>query len=72
MVGFVQQGGLLITRYGNGKIDMIKLNPGDTEYFENIGKNYVNDLENIGEDLVVINILEYKQTKKENTLSFSN
>lgn len=65
-------GGLLITRYGNGKIDMIKLNPGDTEYFENIGKNYVNDLENIGEDLVVINILEYKQTKKENTLSFSN
>lgn len=65
-------GGLLITRYGNGKIDMIKLNPGDTEYFENRGKNYVNDLENIGEELVVINILEYKQTKKENTLSFSN
>lgn len=65
-------GGLLITRYGNGKIDMIKLNPGDTEYFENRGKNYVNDLENIGEELVVINILEYKQTKKESTLSFSN
>jgi hypothetical protein len=51
---------------------MIKLNPGDTEYFENRGKNYVNDLENIGEATVVINILEYKETKKENRFQFSN
>ena len=65
-------GGLLITRYGNGKIDMVKLNQGDTEYFENRGKDYINDLENIGEDMVVINILEYKHTKKENSLSFCN
>ncbi len=65
-------GGLVITRYGNGKIDMVKLNQGDTEYFENRGKNYINDLENIGEDIVVINILEYKQTKKENTAQFWN
>ena len=65
-------GGLLITRYGNGKIDMVKLNQGDTEYFENRGKDYINDLENIGEDMVVINILEYKQTKKENSLLFCN
>ncbi|WP_108246990.1 hypothetical protein [Muricauda brasiliensis] len=65
-------GGLLITRYGNGKIDMVKLNQGDTEYFENRGKNYINDLENIGEDMVVINILEYKQTKKQNSLLFCN
>ena len=65
-------GGLVITRYGNGKIDMIKLNPGDTEYFENRGKNYVNDLENIGEDTLVINILEYKESKKENRYQFSD
>ncbi|MDF0705848.1 hypothetical protein [Flagellimonas okinawensis] len=63
-------GGLLITRYGNGKIDMIKLNQGDTEYFENKGKNYVNDLENIGEDTVVINILEYKHTKKASSVQY--
>ncbi|WP_437395310.1 hypothetical protein [Flagellimonas lutimaris] len=65
-------GGLVITRYGNGKIDMVKLNPGDTEYFENRGKNYVNDLENIGEDTLVINILEYKESKKENRYQFSD
>lgn len=65
-------GGLVITRYGNGKIDMIKLNPGDTEYFENRGKNYVNDLENIGEDTLVINILEYKESKKEKRYQFSD
>ena len=64
-------GGLVITRYGNGKIDMVKLNPGDTEYFENRGKNYVNDLENIGEDTLVINILEYKESKTENRYQFS-
>lgn len=56
-------GGLVITRYGNGKIDMIKLNSGDTDFFENRGKDYINDLENIGEHTIVINILEYKQTK---------
>jgi len=65
-------GGLLITRYGNGKIDMVKLNQGDTEYFENRGKSYVNDLENIGEDTVVINILEYKKTKKKSDYQFCN
>jgi len=65
-------GGLVITRYGNGKIDMVKLNPGDTEYFENREKNYVNDLENIGEDTLVINILEYKESKKENRYQFSD
>ncbi len=65
-------GGLVITRYGNGKIGMIKLNPGDAEYFENRRKNYVNDLENIGEETIVINILEYKETRKENSFSFCN
>ena len=65
-------GGLLLTRYGNGKIDMIKLDSGDTEYFENRGKNYINDLENIGEDAVIINILEYKETKLDKRVLFCN
>ena len=65
-------GGLVITRYGNGKIDMFKIDPGDTEYFENRGKNYINDLENIGEHSVYINILEYKETKKDGKVEFCN
>ncbi|MCB0371921.1 MAG: hypothetical protein KDD31_02805 [Muricauda sp.] len=65
-------GGLALTRYGNGKIDMVKLNPGDSEYFENRGKDYVNDLENIGEHPIIINILEYKEVKKDNRAAFYN
>ena len=65
-------GGLVITRYGNGKIDMIKLNQGDADYFENRGKNYINDLENIGEYAIVINILEYKTVEKKSNMHFSN
>jgi hypothetical protein len=65
-------GGLVITRYGNGKIDMFKIDPGDTEYFENRGKDYVNDLENIGEHSVCISILEYKETKKSNKPQLCN
>ena len=51
---------------------MLKINPGDTEYFENRGKNYINDLENIGEHPVYINILEYKETKKDGKVEFCN
>ena len=65
-------GGLALTRYGNGKIDMVKLNPGDSEYFENRGKNYVNDFENIGEHPIIINILEYKEVEKGNRAAFYN
>ena len=56
-------GGLALSRYGHGKIDMIKLEPGDTEFFQYRGKRYVNDLENIGEHPIRINILEYKRTQ---------
>lgn|SRR5690606_11632455 len=58
-------GGLAISRYGNGKIDMIKFKAGDTEFFQYRGKNYVNDLENIGEHPIYINILEYKQPQED-------
>jgi hypothetical protein len=51
---------------------MVKLNPGDSEYFENRGKDYVNDLENIGEHPIIINILEYKEVKKDNRAAFYN
>ncbi|WP_136465702.1 hypothetical protein [Flagellimonas onchidii] len=65
-------GGLALTRYGNGKISMIKLEPGDTEYCEFKGKNYVNDLENIGERTIAIHILEYKESNLNKKLLYSD
>ncbi|PWL38757.1 hypothetical protein DKG77_10955 [Flagellimonas aquimarina] len=65
-------GGLALTRHGNGKINMVKLDQGDTEYWEFKGKNYINDLENIGEDRIVINILEYKENNVGKQLLFSD
>ena len=51
---------LLISRFGNGRISLIKIKEGDTQYCENSSKNYINDLENLGEEPVVFKILEYK------------
>lgn len=65
-------GGLALTRHGNGKINMVKLDPGDTEYWEFKGKNYTNDLENIGEQPIVINILEYKENNVGKQVLFSD
>ncbi len=53
---------LLKSRFGNGKITLIRVNQGDTEYFENLEKQYINDLENIGETPAVFKVLEYKQS----------
>nr|WP_299068501.1 hypothetical protein [uncultured Allomuricauda sp.] len=65
-------GGLTLTRSGNGKISMVKINPGDTEYFEFEGKNHIYDLENIGEESILINILEYKKNSIGKQLLFSD
>lgn len=53
---------LLKSRFGNGKISLIRINQGDTEYFENLKKEYINDLENIGETTAVFKVLEYKKS----------
>ena len=52
---------LLKSRFGNGKISLIRVNKGDTQYFEHSGKNYINDLENLGETQAIFKVLEYKQ-----------
>ncbi len=52
----------LKSRFGNGKITLIKVEQGDTEYFDNQNKNLINDLENIGETPAVFKVLEYKQS----------
>ncbi|MEM9649665.1 MAG: hypothetical protein AAF969_14405 [Bacteroidota bacterium] len=65
-------GGLALTRHGSGKIDMLKLDPGDTEYCEHKGRDCTNDLENIGEHPIVINILEYKESPIDHQVLFPN
>jgi len=52
---------VLKSRFGNGRISLIRINEGDTEYFENSGKNFINDLENLGDTPVIFKVLEYKQ-----------
>ena len=65
-------GGLALTRHGNGKISMIKLEPGDTEYCEFKGKDYTNDLENIGDRTLAINVLEYKEVSSSLKFSYTD
>ena len=52
---------VLKSRFGNGRISLILINKGETKYFENSDKNYVNDLENLGETPAIFKVLEYKQ-----------
>lgn|GEM_PF-2013179 len=51
---------VLKSRFGNGRIAMIKINKGDTAYCEHSNKNYINDLENLSKIPIVFKILEYK------------
>lgn len=51
---------LLKSRFGNGKIALVRIAKGETKYQENSGKNYINDLENIGETTAIFKVLEYK------------
>lgn len=51
---------LLKSRFGNGKIALVRIAKGETKYQENSGKDYINDLENIGETTAIFKILEYK------------
>lgn len=56
---------ILKSRSGNGRISLIRIEKGDTEYFEHSKKNYINDLENLGKNPAVFKILEYKREFKD-------
>lgn len=53
-------GGLAISRFASGKISLVKFEKEDIGYWEFIENELVCDLENIGEDVLNINIIEYK------------
>ena len=52
--------GLAISRYGNGKIDLVQFEKGDTKYVEHCEDNCIHDLENIGEHILHLYILEFR------------
>ncbi|MEM9001732.1 MAG: hypothetical protein AAGB24_15840 [Bacteroidota bacterium] len=56
-----EKGGLAITRYANAKIDLLYYEEGDTAYLEPKKNQRIYDLENIGEDVLQLVILEFKQ-----------
>ena len=54
------QGGLVLTRNANGKIELIRLKEWDSAIFHFDQDGNIFDLENIGEEALQINIMEYK------------
>ncbi len=53
---------ILKSRFGNGRISLIRIKKGETEYFKHQGKNLINDLENLGDAPAIFKVLEYKHT----------
>ena len=51
---------VLKSRFGNGRISLIRINKGETKYHQNAEKNYINDLENLTDTPALFKILEYK------------
>tara|TARA_R110002167_G_scaffold76032_4_gene211953 strand:+ start:781 stop:1200 length:420 start_codon:yes stop_codon:yes gene_type:complete len=52
--------GLVIRRFGDGKINLVRLQKGDSAFYEFDGEETVYDLENIGEQPILLNIVEFK------------
>lgn len=52
--------GLAITRNANGKISLLRLKKGVSEFMPMEGAQAVYDLENIGENLLFIHLMEFK------------
>ncbi|QLG44209.1 hypothetical protein [Costertonia aggregata] len=53
-------GGLAISRYSDGKICLLRFEKGDVAYWNLENDELISDLENIGEDVLRITILEHK------------
>ncbi len=56
---------ILKSRFGNGRISLIRVKKGDTMYLENSSKDYINDLENLGEEPAIFKVLEYKKKSRD-------
>ncbi|MBT8296751.1 MAG: hypothetical protein KJO52_00325 [Maribacter sp.] len=52
--------GMVISRFSNGKIVLMHLEKGDSEFLEHDTKQAIYDLENIGEDILFFQMTEFK------------
>ncbi len=52
--------GMVISRFSDGKIILMHLEKGDSEFLEHEDKHAIYDLENIGQDILFFQMTEYK------------
>ncbi len=52
--------GMVISRFSDGKIILMHLEKGDSEFLEHENKHAIYDLENIGEEILFFQMTEYK------------
>jgi len=66
--------GLVISRYKNGQVNMLRFNKDETKYWDLGEPGTVADLENIGEATFVLHMIEYiaEETKAPDTISVLN
>lgn len=53
--------GMVISRFADGKIILMHLEKGDCEFMEHAGKPAIYDLENIGEDIIWLQMIVCKR-----------
>jgi len=52
--------GMVISRFSNGKIVLMHIEKGDSEFLEHENKHAIYDLENIGQDIIFFQMTEFK------------
>ncbi len=52
---------LAISRIENGQINLMRLKKGDTTYWQSENEQTIFDLENIGEEILVFHIMEFRE-----------
>ncbi|WP_297761489.1 hypothetical protein [uncultured Muriicola sp.] len=52
--------GMVISRFSDGKIVLMHLEKGDSEFLEHEDKHAIYDLENIGQDIIYFQMTEFK------------
>lgn len=61
-------GGMAISRFEDGSIHLLKIEKMDTGYFNFKNKELVSDFENIGQNVMEIDVVEYKNVFHESLM----
>lgn len=65
-------GGMALSRFKNGSIYLLRIEEMDTGYFEFKNRGLVSDFENIGKNVLEMDIVEYKNVVQENVIYNEN